>query len=249
MTRAEERAWDVCKHGADVVLLAHAQVGHQRREGVVRDLGARRADRGQQRALARVRHAHDAHVCVRRRRGRSQDMCERPCTGAAAAWSGMGSCAAGLCACSPQPEELGEGSLGDVSIARWGACCSVHSPACRARHAPATSFSSRLSQDSSPASPCSASWGALHARARAQPGLLRLLLAALVLCTSRLGRTLSGRAQAGPATFARKDTCSARRLRQAFPRNRQASGPRPGVPARPGGPASAFTFAQMHGTF
>ena len=42
--------------------LAHAEVGHERREGVVGDLGRRSGDVGEERALARVRVADQADV-------------------------------------------------------------------------------------------------------------------------------------------------------------------------------------------
>mmetsp|Transcript_35998 Transcript_35998/g.90927 ORF Transcript_35998/g.90927 Transcript_35998/m.90927 type:complete len:571 (+) Transcript_35998:229-1941(+) len=62
LVRALQQARHVGKHGGTVVALAHAQVGHERGEGVGRDLGARRAQHAEQRGLARVGHADDAAV-------------------------------------------------------------------------------------------------------------------------------------------------------------------------------------------
>ena len=58
----ERGTWHVGKDGGAKVELADAQVGHERGEGVVSNLGPRIADDAQQRALAGVGHADDAHV-------------------------------------------------------------------------------------------------------------------------------------------------------------------------------------------
>ena len=63
---ALEQPRDVGQHQtlSEVVAVnvADAQVGHQRREGIVGDAGPGVADRGQKRALPRIGHAHEAHV-------------------------------------------------------------------------------------------------------------------------------------------------------------------------------------------
>ena len=60
--RALEQARDVGKDGRPEIQLAHAQIGHQRRERVIRNLGLGRRQHRQQRRLARVGHADDADV-------------------------------------------------------------------------------------------------------------------------------------------------------------------------------------------
>ena len=53
---------DVRHHEAVGVLAGHAQVGRERREGIVGDLGLRGREPGEQRGLPRVRQSHQADV-------------------------------------------------------------------------------------------------------------------------------------------------------------------------------------------
>ena len=61
--RALDEAGDVGQHHILIIHHGHAQVGLQRGEGIVRDLGFGPGDGGQQGAFARVGHANDADVC------------------------------------------------------------------------------------------------------------------------------------------------------------------------------------------
>ena len=57
-----QQARDVGEDGRAVVVLAHAQVGHERRERVGGDFGFGGRQSRQQRRLARVGHPHQTHV-------------------------------------------------------------------------------------------------------------------------------------------------------------------------------------------
>ena len=64
LARALDEAGDVGDdEGAGLPGANDAEVGHERREGIVGDLGARRAHARDERGLAHARHAHEGGIC------------------------------------------------------------------------------------------------------------------------------------------------------------------------------------------